>query len=223
MSTSADIYTPVVTALKLRARKYTNKIFSGVILYPYCSLSAISTGVAKMAARTADGNIAMHVLNRGPGMGEAAPGSKPGIAIMPYDAHGEAHARSEEGFKWAFEIEGATELHCGEMTLRQVNAVGETFRAYQGNNMFWLSAPLLKEIDDRTLVRAWKWYEEAVDTYAGFDDGSTVLLEFMQEVSPPSSHDTTASLADTSAFYRAPWQPPTPAPQPLGLTTNAGT
>jgi len=148
-----------------------------------------------MAARTADGKIAMHVVNRGPGMGEPAPGPKPGIAIMMYDAHGEAHGRSEEGFKWAFDIKGATELNCGELTLRQVNAVAETFRAYHGNNMFWASAPLLGELDDQTLVRAWGWYEDAVEACPGFDDGSTVLLEFMQEVSTASfgyiRHDPT--------------------------------
>lgn len=135
-----------------------------------------------MAARTADGKIAMHVVNRGPGMGEPGPGSRPGIAIMPFDAHGEEHGRSEEGFKWAFDIRGAQEIGCGEMTLRQINAIAETFRTYQGKNMFWLSAPLLEELDEETLVRAWKWYEDAIEACPGFDDGSTVLLEFMQEV-----------------------------------------
>ena len=172
-----------MTALKLRARKYADNVFCGVIICPYSSLPEISKKVAEVAARTADGRIAMHVVNRGPGMGEPGPGPKPGIAIMPYDAHGEGHARSEQGFKWAFDMKGAQEFGCGEMTLRQVNAIAETFRAYQGNNKSWLSAPLLKVIDEETLVRAWKWNQDAIEACPGFDDGSTVLLEFMQEVS----------------------------------------
>lgn len=194
-----DMSREVVTALKLRARRYPDKIFCGIILCPYSSLPEISKKVADMAARTADGKVAMHVVNRGPGMGEPGPGPKPGIAIMPYDAHGEAHARSEAGFKWAFDIEGGQEFSCGEMTLRQVNAVAETFRAYQGNNMFWLSAPLLARIDDETLIRAWKWYEDAIEACPGFDDGSTVLLEFMQEVCHPLRRNTRSVLADMYA------------------------
>ena len=171
-----------MTALKLKARPYPQNLFCGVIFFPYSSLAEISKGVAEMAARTADGKMAMHVVNRGPAMGEAPPGGKPGIAILPFDAHGEAHARSEEGFAWAFRIPGAVEFGCKEMNLQQVNAVAETFRTWQGKNMFWLSAPMIEEIDDETLVRAWKWYEESLDACPGFDHGSTVLLEFMQAV-----------------------------------------
>ena len=53
---------------------------------------------------------------------------------------------------------------------------------FVGNNMFWLSAPLIAEVDDETLIRAWKWYEDSINRYEGLGVGSTVLLEFMQEV-----------------------------------------
>jgi hypothetical protein len=49
-------------------------------------------------ATTTDPRIAMHVVNQGPGMGTPDQGSKPDIAIMMFDAHGEAHARSKSGF-----------------------------------------------------------------------------------------------------------------------------
>ena len=172
----------VVTGLKLRARKYSQKIFAGVIFYPYSTLPELSKGVAAMAAKTADPKVAMHVVNQGPGMGVPSQGSKPGIAIMAVDANGEKHAR-EEAFKWALELPGAQEISTGEMSLQQVNAVAETFRDYQGNNHFWLCAPLIADIDDETFARAMKWYEDSIDACPGLAEGSTVLLEFMQEVS----------------------------------------
>lgn len=135
-----------------------------------------------MAARPTDPRVAMHVANRGPGLGEGVPGAKPGIAVMMYDAHGEEHARSEQGFGWAFDVTDAQVVSAGETTLQAMNKLAETFRSWQGNNMFWLSAPLLSEIDDDTLVRAWKWWEDSVNDFQGFEHGSTVLLEFMQAV-----------------------------------------
>ena len=150
--------------------------------YPYSSLAEISKCVAMMHARPADPKVAMHVLNRGSGLGEPPQGAHPGIAIMMFDANGEEHGRSEEGFAWAFRIPGVVEVSTTETTLRNMNALAESFRDWQGNNMFWGSAPLLGEIDDETLVRAWKFWEDTVNLYEGFQEGSTVLLEFMQEV-----------------------------------------
>ena len=136
-----------------------------------------------MSVRTADPKVAMHVVNLGPGMGMPDQGPRPGLGIMMFDARGEEHARSKEGFAWAFELPGAQELNTSTCTLREMHAVAETFRNYQGNNMFWLCAPLLEgEIDDALLVRAWKWYEDSIEAHPGFGAGSTVLLEFMQEV-----------------------------------------
>ena len=146
-----------------------------------------------MAARTADPKVAMHVVNQGPGMGFPDQGAKPNIAIMMYDAHGMEHARSEEGFAWAFRLSGATEFGVGAYTLRQVNALAETFRDYQGKNMFWSSGPMIGDIDDETLVRAWKWYEDSYDMHPGFGVGSTVLLEFMQDAAMNSSGSRTAT------------------------------
>lgn len=66
------------------------------------------------------------------------------------------------------------------MTAAQMNALAETFRDWQGRNMFWLCAPLLADIDEKTLERAWGWWEKAYQTYPGFEEGSTTLFEFMQ-------------------------------------------
>ncbi|KAK5126161.1 hypothetical protein LTR08_005024 [Meristemomyces frigidus] len=184
----------VVTALKLQAHPYTDRIFSGFLVIPYTSLVACARAVAAMAARSSDPKVAMHVVNQGPGIGMPDPGPKPGLAILMYDARGEAHARSAEAFKWAFELDGAVEVGMGEMSLRRIHALAETFRDFQGSNMFWLCAPLVAELDEGMLVRAWGWYEESVEACAGLGVGSTVLLEFMQE----GAYGSSGSRASTA-------------------------
>ena len=172
----------VVTALKFRARQYPAKVFAGLLFFPYSSLKDVSKVVSDMAARVADPKLAMHVLNRGAAFGEAPQGARPGVAVMMYDANGEAHGRSEDGFGDMYKVPDCFEVEAGELTVQQVNALAESFRHWQGNNQFWLCAPLLSEIDDETLVRAWKWWEDSINMHEGFQMGSTVLLEFMQEV-----------------------------------------
>ncbi|KAK0367310.1 hypothetical protein LTR91_007437 [Friedmanniomyces endolithicus] len=185
----------VLTALTFRARPYVEKVFGGAIALPYSALRETAKGVAAMSIRTADPKVAMHVVNVGPGLGMPDQGSRPGIGIMMFDARGEAHARSKDGFAWAFEIPGAHEVSTSTCTLKQTHAVAETFRNYQGNNMFWLSAPLIEgDLDDEMLVRVWKWYEDSIEAHPGFGAGSTVLLEFMQEnaFNSSSSRNSTA-------------------------------
>lgn len=155
--------------------------------------------MAAMHARPTDPKVAMHVVNQGPGMGMPNQGARPGIAFMLYDAHGEAHARSKAGFGWIWDLAGAQEVQCGEMTLRQIHAMAETFRDYEGTNYFWLCAPLIAEIDDELLIRAWKWYEDSLAEYDGLGQASNVLLEFMQEVS--SLQQRTMSLPDYCSLH----------------------
>lgn len=170
----------VVTALKFRVRKVTSKIFGAIVHIPYSSLEETSRAVAEMNRRQpSDPKVAMHITNGGPGMGMPDQGSKPDIMIVPVSFHGEAHARSEAGLAWIWSLPGAREVVSFEKSLCAINALGDSFKSYQGTNKFWASAPLISGIDDETLVRAWKWYEETYGLFPGFAAGSTVLLEFM--------------------------------------------
>ncbi len=72
------------------------------------------------------------------------------------------------------------------MGMADVNSLGDSFKHWQGENKFWASAPLLAEIDDETVNRAWKWWEDCINVHEDFQTGSVVLLEFMQEVSIPT-------------------------------------
>lgn len=177
----ADLLVTVITRLKLQAYKVPSKIFCGMILVPYPSLHETSKAIAAFNKRPSDPKTAMHIMNQGPGGGQEDQGSKPGIILMPIDFRGEEHARSDKGFGWCWKITGAHEAIAMERTVQGVNALNDTFKSYQGTNKFWSAAPLVSDIDDGTLVRMWKWYEESYDMYSGFGVGSTVLLEFMQE------------------------------------------
>ena len=173
---------PVVTAVKLRARPYPSNIFAGILFIPYSSLRELSKVVCQMASQTTDPKLAMHVCNTGPQFGQNPPGAKPDVAIIMFDANGEKHGRSDDGFGLLMKVPGCQEFGAKEMTLQQVNALAEGFRDWQGRNYFFCSAPLLADVDDETIVRAWKWWEDCVDLHKGFEDGSTVLFEFMQDV-----------------------------------------
>lgn len=45
------------------------------------------------------------------------------IAAFVYDANGEAHGRSSDGFGWAFEIDGARDM-TKSLTISEVNQIG---------------------------------------------------------------------------------------------------
>ncbi|CZT17458.1 uncharacterized protein RCC_03292 [Ramularia collo-cygni] len=185
----------VVTALKFRAHPVPKNAFAGVILLPYESLQATSTAVAKFSTLPSNPKTALHITNQGPGMGQQDQGPRPGLALLPVDFLGEAHARSAEGFGWIYSLPGAKELVSGEMSYRQVNALADSFKSYQGKNMFWACAPLLEgRLEEGILERAWTWYEECYGLEKGFGSGSTVLLEFMQEkaFSSTSGREATA-------------------------------
>lgn len=182
----------VVSALKIHLKRVSSKIFSALVTVPYSSLAETSKAVAAMHRRPEDPKVAMFVANQGPGMGQSAQGARPGIVLTLYDVHGEAHARSEAGFAWAFRLPGAVELGGGEMTLSQVNALPAAYAAWHGTSRYRCSAPLISDIDDEFIVRLWKWYEDTITLHQGFENGSSMIFEMMQEpvfnsVSSPAS------------------------------------
>lgn len=116
-------YATVVTSVKVRARKYAPSICSCVIMFKNESLPILSKAVSKFTKQASDPKLALHVfimdLTQQSLRGEAP---QVGIAALIFDAHGEEHAKSEAGFKWLFEIEGAVVTSpTANMSLRQVN------------------------------------------------------------------------------------------------------
>jgi FAD/FMN-containing dehydrogenase len=173
----------VVSALKMRARRYREAIFAGMAFLPYERLDEVGRWVAAMVEREKDPKLAFTITNQGPGTGRPAQGARPGIAVYLFDANGEDHARSKDhGFGELLAMEGV-ELLGGMVPLSGMTKLADSYRSYQGVNKFWGTAPLLEEkLDAGLIARAWVWYEKSIEDCPELGDGSTVLFEFSQEV-----------------------------------------
>jgi FAD/FMN-containing dehydrogenase len=175
----------VVVGLKMRARRYHEAIFAGLVFLPYERLKEVGEWVERAVDRLKDPKTAFFITNQGPGTGVLPQGAKPGIAMVLFDAHAEEHARSkEEGFGEIFEMEGLVEISCGLVPLSGMTKLAESYKSYQGVNQFWGSAPLMEEKVDASIIkRAWDWYARTIEECPVLDQGSTVLFEFCQAVS----------------------------------------
>jgi hypothetical protein len=113
-------FPPVVTTFKLRCYRYTSSVYAGFIMYPSRAVDEISKRVAEFV-KYPDPKMALHVLI-GDMEGYAVRGEppKPTISLLVFDAHGEDHGRSDAGFKWALDIEGAIDATAG-MSYQSVN------------------------------------------------------------------------------------------------------
>jgi len=170
----------VVTAFKLKAYRYTQSIYSGVIKFPSSSretLQAVSRGLAAFLRRCEDPKIACHVFIRNP----SSP-FLPGLGLLVYDANGPVHGRGEEGFKWALEIEGAVDM-TRECTIKDVNGYSGGAKAKMGKTSNWMTGALVRneQVEDDFLIRANDWCENIIREDEGLAGGSFVLLECMQE------------------------------------------
>ncbi|KAH8808708.1 cysteine desulfurase [Xylogone sp. PMI_703] len=171
----------VVTAAKIQARKYPSTICASMIVFPDHNLPVVSKAVSDFSKKSSDPKLALHVFVMDimqNGLRGEVP--KPGIAFMIYDAHGEEHARSEAGFKWLFDLDGAVVVSpMTSMSIRQVNDLQANTRAYLGMNSL-LSAPTTDTIDENFLIRCWDWWQKVFSADVNLGVGSYVLLEIMQ-------------------------------------------
>ncbi|KAK5010572.1 hypothetical protein LTR28_009056 [Elasticomyces elasticus] len=110
--------------------------------------------------------------------------STPGFGLMVYDANGKEHGRSEQGFKWALDIEGAVDM-TREMNLFEVNQLTAASGASMGKVNTWMTGALVSDIDSDFLVRASKWFTRVLRTDKALAAGSFVLIEMMQQVNHP--------------------------------------
>lgn len=148
---------------------------------------------------------------------------KPGIMVIVYDANGEAHGRSDEGFGWALKIKGAVddtrtmtyaEANRGQgmaitnLLLYRTDYVKDNLRAAMGLTNSWMSAPTIPELNEDLIFRAWKWFNTLVEKDPRQSAGAFVLIEMMQPVHSPAA-DSPPSL-DPSECYLPPliFRPP---------------
>lgn len=111
----------VVTAYKMRVYRYPSSIFCGQIIYPPGSVEVVARETAAFAKRCSDPKLALHLYCLDMTQGSmTSQEPNPGMAIFAYDARGEEHGRSEDGFKWALDIPGAVDM-THAVNFRQVN------------------------------------------------------------------------------------------------------
>jgi len=101
---------------------------------------------------------------------------------MIFDANGEEHGRSENGFKWAFDIPGAIDT-TKVMTLLEIHDLTSYSIISKGATNNWTCGALVSNIDPDFLVRAFSWYKRVLDTDEAFGGGTFLLLEMMQKAS----------------------------------------
>jgi len=111
----------IATAYKMRVYKYPTSIFCGQIIFPPEAMPAIARETAAFIERCEDPKIAVHLYCLDMTQGTmTSQEPNPGISIFAYDANGEEHGRSADGFKWALDIEGAIDM-THAVNFRQVN------------------------------------------------------------------------------------------------------
>jgi hypothetical protein len=97
----------VVTKFKLKAYRFTQSLFAGSIIIPRHQLSAVAKGVDRMNARQTVPQVSLDLaVLRKEAMAHIG-ATEDLLVVQAFDALGEEHGRSEEGFKWALEIPGA--------------------------------------------------------------------------------------------------------------------
>lgn len=99
----------VVTAFKLRAYRYTQSIYAGPILLPKDTLPQIARAVADFTQRSHDEKMGMFLYVLKKELLEWMDVHQDMLVVHAFDAHGEEHGRSDEGFGWALRLEGAVD------------------------------------------------------------------------------------------------------------------
>ncbi|GME66435.1 FAD linked oxidase [Neofusicoccum parvum] len=202
----------VVTRFHMRTYPYTSSIFAGRIAYPPSALEVVSRRVAEFAARPYDPKLSLHCLigvadEKFPGQASwVSDSSDPKheaatfrLSMFVFDAYGEEHGRSEEGFKWALDVPEAVD----KTTVTNLRGVNELQGSY-------LNACLAHEIDPEFVIRGKQWVDHVVEMDERLGPGTLFLLEVMQE----KTFNSTSSSKETA------W-PHSTAPHVLQLLTGS--
>ena len=97
----------VVTQFKLRARKYQQQIWCGNIFVPRTQLKAVVKGIVAMDSRPANPKVAFYLFMMRKEQLVFMGAEEDMLMIHVFDALGEVHGRSDDGFRWALDCAGA--------------------------------------------------------------------------------------------------------------------
>ena len=167
-----------MTKFRLKAHKYSPTIFSGMVSIPSSSLQALSHEVSAWVKRCHDPKMALHVFILAK-QGLHGDTLEPMLTALPFDAHGQDHGHSSDGFKWLLDIPGA-EPRAGPMDLSGVHELQRHHESLHGRTHTFLEAALVPDPDPEFLVRARDWYVDVATNQPDFAFGTFALLEVMQ-------------------------------------------
>ncbi|OJD38882.1 cysteine desulfurase [Diplodia corticola] len=195
----------LVTAFHFRTYPYSTSILSGYISFPPSSLEAVSHGVSAHAARPVDPLVSFHCLiaivdEKLPSQSswtesaDQSDSSGINVGIFIFDARGEEHGRSEQGFKWAFDIAGAVDKTTVVNSLREVNELQGGNQHLVGVMNSYGNACLASEIDPEFVLRGKNWVESMAKMDSRLGPGTLFLLEVM----PGDSFHATSGPEETA-------------------------
>ncbi|KAK7728129.1 hypothetical protein SLS57_002599 [Botryosphaeria dothidea] len=115
------------------------------------------------------------------------------LSLFIFDAYGEDHGRSAEGFKWAFEIPGAVDSTT-VTNLKGVNAMQGGHEHLIGAMNSYLNACLVHDVDPEFVVRGKKWVDSVVELDERLGPGTLFLFEVM----PGRTFHATGSSQETA-------------------------
>lgn len=189
----------VVTAFKLRAYRYTQSIFAGPILLPKDMLPQIARAVADFTQRSHDGKMGMFLYVLKKALLDSIGVEQDMLVVHAFDAHGEKHGRSEQGFGWALGLKGAVD-QTKVMNLREVaNMQGETDQQLlsgrlvdslntgfigqaQGLAISYWSPLAIPEMTEELVVRSFEWFDNVSAAEGSIKDNAYLIFEVMQKV-----------------------------------------
>ncbi|EXJ75968.1 uncharacterized protein A1O5_00476 [Cladophialophora psammophila CBS 110553] len=167
----------VISRFKLRARKYQLEVWGGNILIPRTELRAVVRGIAAMVARPPNPKVAFYLfMMRKEQLTHMGP-KEDMLMVHAFDALGETHGRSGDGFKWALDCPGAVD------TTRVVSLSGmaklqdNVGKAKGAANVWWASIALSR-MDEATLLRAFDWYDNAAALPGAVGKRASLFFEF---------------------------------------------
>jgi hypothetical protein len=160
--------------------------------YPRSLLDSVVQAVTAYSERCTDPKMALHFYcmtmetkHAEQIMGLKEEQASMGIAVMMYDANGEDHGKSEEGFKWAMEIKEAIVL-TETIGYPKVNAlVDDIADAMEQANSYFFGITVPK-VDEKLMLNAWRWMDKLFEKNPAIAEvplGTVLLIELMQKAS----------------------------------------
>lgn len=172
----------VVTKFKLQAFKYPRNIWAGPILVSRKHLPQIAKGIGDMSDRkNTDPKVGLFVyLLRKELLGFGDAGDDM-IVLHVFDALGEEHGRSEEGFAWALNLPGVID-HTEVRSLMGVSLMQEQLATIKGKmESEWVGVSLT-DMPEELVFKSFEWWEK-MQEHPELRDGTYLVFEMFFTVS----------------------------------------